>query len=195
MNAHHTDTAAERPSTHESRQPGPNRIDGDPFRTPEPVIWMIRRCVDRLCRSWDASDREDMIQSSLLKLLEGWRRSRPSRGYNSAYLARLARSVVADEARRRRRRSETPYGDCDGEPSPVSDPERLVRARALFTDLEDALCQLSSNRRVAVELALRGLSMAEVAEEIGGSVKRAENLITRGRADLRRLLAKQVRLH
>ena len=65
------------------------------------------------------------------------------------------------------------------------DPERAAAGRELGAVIQGCLGRLVRPRRLAVTLHLMGHSVPEAARLLGWSVKRLENLVYRGLADLR----------
>ena len=168
---------------------GSSPHDSDLLRSLTLLLAIARATVNRRCTGWQAHDRDDLVQTSALKLLEIVKKRDPPHHYSAAYLSRLARSVVIDEIRRRCRRREVPTAPSDtSTPCSGPNPEQIARVSGLLDSLERSLSRLSPDRRSAVLLTLRGYSIAEVSARLGGSKKRAENLVARGRADLRNLL-------
>jgi RNA polymerase sigma-70 factor (ECF subfamily) len=102
----------------------------------------------------------------------------------------VAYSVLVDELRRERRRHETSLdddgvGDVAGR---EEDPERLARSGEIGRGIQDCLTRLKRERRLAVTLHLQGHTVPEAARVLDWTVKRTENLVYRGLADLRECL-------
>ena len=75
--------------------------------------------------------------------------------------------------------------------TPDPSPERLSLSGDLGRAIRDCLTALAPGRRNAVTLRLLGHSIRETASLLGWAVKRAENLIYRGLADLRACLGRK----
>jgi RNA polymerase sigma-70 factor (ECF subfamily) len=118
-------------------------------------------------------------------------------GISTEYLARAAHSALIDEMRRRRRRSEIGEGSdvLSHRPdlSPAG-PEASLLAREISRHIIGCLVALPEQRRIASTLKLLGYSVGEISDLMRWPYKRTENLVYRGRANLRRCLeAKGVR--
>lgn len=77
------------------------------------------------------------------------------------------------------------------EPVAVGNPETDARFKELGAAVRDCLESMIRDRRLAVTLYLQQHTVPEAARLLGWAVKRTENLVYRGLADLRQcLLAK-----
>ena len=155
---------------------------------------VLLAAVRRTCPPWLASDAEDIVQEALLKILPRLEEGEGNGELASSYLWRVAYSATIDEIRRRRRRREVPM---DSEmavletSNPGPSPERLSLSGDLGRAIRDCLTALGPGRRNAVTLRLLGHSIRETASLLGWAVKRAENMIYRGLADLRACLGRK----
>src|SRR5262245_22370215 len=77
----------------------------------------LTQAVRRVCPSWLSSERDDLVQTALIKILERERRTGTQQQLEKAYLYRVAHSVMVDEIRSRKRKREEPLGEQqpDGE--------------------------------------------------------------------------------
>lgn len=153
----------------------------------------LARAVARLCPSWLSGRAEDLVQVALLRVFEASRKREGNAEFSSFYLKKAAYSAVVDEIRRQRRRPEVSLeeGDAAEERAPAApepDPERRSAAREIGQGIHECLGRLIRPRRLAVTLHLQGHSVAETARLLGWPVKKAENLVYRGMADLRSCL-------
>ncbi len=135
-----------------------------------------------------ATDREEVVQKAMIKLWKmlekgTMKRSALARGY----LRRVAYSVYIDDLRGLQRRQEEPFQPevHDVRVAEAAGPETIAVSRELGRGIRSALRQLNDDRRHAVTLHLRGHSVGEVASILGYGYKKAENLINRGRGQLR----------
>jgi RNA polymerase sigma-70 factor, ECF subfamily len=158
----------------------------------------LMRAVLRRCPAWLRNDAEDIAQVAITKVMAADRASEGERSLTSFYLYKVAHSALVDEIRRRARRREQPL-DADGEeherhtPEPAArgNPEDDARFRQLGEAVRLCLGVMKRERRLAVVLYLQQHTVPEVARILGWAVKRTENLVYRGLADLRQcLLAK-----
>ncbi|HHQ48932.1 MAG TPA: sigma-70 family RNA polymerase sigma factor [Acidobacteria bacterium] len=167
---------------------------GLPVERWEAVRSALTAAVRRTCPPWLAADAEDIVQESMVRLLGilKSREGKPDPG--SSYLWRVAHSVTVDEIRRRRRRREVPMEEGlleAGEEGGGASPEGLAEAAEVGRGILDCLTALARDRRRAVSLRLLGHTVGEVATLLEWSYKRAENLVYRGLADLRRCLRRK----
>jgi len=150
--------------------------------------------VARVCPSWLAADRDDLVQIAMLKVMHVGRDREGNEELSSSYLHRVAFSAVIDEMRVRRRRSEVPLDPDEGgdlRDTRLADPERTTRAREIGRGVRACLAAMSGDRRVALTLRLLGNSVPEAARRLGWPGKRVENLVYRGLADLRACLERK----
>jgi RNA polymerase sigma-70 factor (ECF subfamily) len=139
---------------------------------------------------------EDLAHAALVKVMATARNTEGERSLSPFYLYRVAHSALVDEIRRRQRRREVAleadeYEEQFGgsaEPRAAGDPEQDAALRELGVAVRDCLLNMSSDRRRAVMLYLQGHSVAEAARVLGWPVKRTDNLVYRGLADLRQCL-------
>jgi len=112
------------------------------------------------------------------------------RALASSYLYRVAHSALVDEIRRVRRRRESSIDDEGVAPVAITrqDPERLAASSEIGRGILDCLSRMSRERRLAVTLHLQGHSVPDASRVLDWSVKRTENLVYRGLADLRECL-------
>lgn len=161
-------------------------------QTPEDLPELRERltvAVRRVCPAWMADHHDDLVQMSLMRLL----RSELTGELSSAYLHRVAHSVVVDEIRRKKRRNEV--GLTPSLPERLRnegvDPEATARGIQLGDAIVDCLGLLTDDRRRAVTLHLQGHTVPEISELLGFDRKRAENLVYRGLQDLRAALTER----
>lgn len=170
-------------------------------RPPDPPPWapalddgQLRRQlaeqVSRLCPGWLRDRMDDIVQAGWLRLRKASCTGEGNPGPGASLIARTAYCAMVDEIRRCRRRREVPVNDTeDTLPAVAGDPERGTRAREIALGIRDCLMRLLDRRRLAVTLYLQGHTGPETAAILGWTSKRAENMIYRGLADLRRCLA------
>jgi len=156
------------------------------------LLETLTRAVRRVCPAWLASERDDLVQIALMKILERERRTGTQQQMQKADLYRVAHSVLVDEIRSRRRRREEPLGEQpDVERAVRTTPEQQVTSHELGRQIHECLTQIKRERRLALALRLQGYSVSECADRLGWKHKQTENLVHRGMADLRRLLTEK----
>lgn len=153
-------------------------IPGQYSRLREQLVHAVRR----VCPSWLAQDAEDLVQDALIRVMQRTRSSDGTLVVSPAYLKKVAYSTVVDEIRRRQRRPDVVAGQ-DGDE--VADDAPATGDPLLGNAIAGCLAQQHADRRRAVTLHLLGHSVAEAASTLGCNVKRAENLVYRGLAQLR----------
>jgi RNA polymerase sigma-70 factor (ECF subfamily) len=158
----------------------------------------LTQAVRRQCPAWLSQHADDLAQAALLKIMGRVQSGEGDRPLSSFYLYRVAHSALVDEIRRRQRRREVQLdaGEPDApearvEPRATGDPEQDASLRELGGAVRGCLLAMKRDRRLAVTLYLQGHSVPEAARLLDWPVKRTENLVYRGLADLRQcLLAK-----
>jgi len=154
------------------------------------------RAVRRQCPSWLADQAQDIAQAALAKVVVLDKAAEGKRPLTAFYIHKVAHSALVDEIRRRKRRREvsievpTENGEeaRPFEPKAQGDPESHASYRQLGVAIRACLGAATRDRRLAVTLYLQGHSVPEAARILGWDVKRTENLVYRGLADLRQCL-------
>jgi RNA polymerase sigma-70 factor (ECF subfamily) len=150
----------------------------------------VVRAVRRLCPSWLASERDDIVQITLLRLHQSVAASEGKGRPAASYIWKTAYTVMVDEIRRRARRPEAPMDQAaldvaGGNPS----PEELAKGKQLGLAIRDCLAGTVPARRSAAVLHLQGHTVPEIARLMQWDEKKAENLVYRALSDLRMCLA------
>jgi RNA polymerase sigma-70 factor (ECF subfamily) len=154
----------------------------------------LAKAVARVCPKWPAAQRDDLVQSAVMRVMHVLGRpdaeNEGDPALSPSYLYRVAQSTLIDELRRVRRQRETALDDDVVASMPVAqdDPERLAASREIGQGIQDCLTQMKRERRLAVTLYLQGHSVPESSRLLDWSAKRTENLVYRGLADLRECL-------
>ncbi len=107
----------------------------------------------------------------------------------SSLLYRMATNVCLNKLRSQKRRPEVPDGDLIEKIAHLPDAERLTGARKLLARLFET--QQESTRTIAVLHLLDGLTLQEVADEVGMSVSGVRKRLRGLRAKLHELDAMQ----
>lgn len=122
------------------------------------------------------ADRDDVVQDALVRAWTKRRQYDPARGTPSAWLL----AIVADQARRARRRAGSPQGHLV--PTVPTDGERGL-------DLTRALDSLTARQRLAVDCVYyAGLTVTETAAVMGCAEGTVKSTLSDARARLRPLL-------
>lgn len=154
----------------------------------------ILEAARRACPPRLASQLEDIVQTVLIRLVAPRPGGEGNRAFSSTYLARAAYGATVDEIRRVCRRREDPLRDpalLDRVAGTRAGPEREAASAEIGRGIQDCLAKLVRPRRLAVTLYLEGCTVPEVAALLEWSVKKAENLVYRGLADLRGCLTRK----
>lgn len=152
----------------------------------------LARAVARVCPRWLESERNDLVQTAVLRVADAVERGEEDAVPGSSYLSRVAYTVTVDAIRKARRIREDAVEpdrlDRQGV-AHAADPERAALAREIGDEIADCLGRLVEPRRLAVQLHLYGFGLKESAALLGWPDKRTDNLLYRGLADLRRCLS------
>lgn len=169
-----------------------NQAENDVFAA---IRRELARAIATVAPRLSADQRDDVVQAATLRVIKIHQRSEGTRPFKASYLWRVAYSALIDEMRRRRRREQPmEHEQLDSTAAAIGNPEREFWGRQIGAAIQGCLRRLVRPRRLAVTLYLHGHGVPEAARLLGWKRKRAENLVYRGLADLRRCLdAKGVR--
>jgi RNA polymerase sigma-70 factor (ECF subfamily) len=155
---------------------------------------VLRRAVARVCPGELSSQREDIVQAAMVRLLERQGRGEELAGRPASYLWKVAFTTALDELRRTQRRREVKPVESSSQASAQEETPELAAPAArpeLRLAMTGCLGQLVPSRRQAVALYLHGFTAEEAARSSSWTVKRTQNLIFRGLQDLRRCLTQK----
>lgn len=151
--------------------------------------------VRHACPGWMADDAEDVAQNALIKVCQILEREGDrNRELPPSYLWKVACSATVDAIRSRRRRRWEEVS-MDGAPdqclarAEAPDPERRTAGVEAGRAIVDCLQKLVAPRRLAAMLHLQGHTVPQTAKLMHWTEAKANNLVYRGIADLRRCLA------
>ena len=137
----------------------------------------------------DASEAEDVVQDSLVKLwvnASGWQ---PSGGGLGAWLRRIATNACLDRLRRPRPLSDADLPERADEALPA---DALIDTERRRIAVQAAILTLPDRQRAAIVLTYHeGVSNAEAASILGIGVKALESLLVRARQGLSQQLMRQ----
>jgi RNA polymerase sigma-70 factor (ECF subfamily) len=168
-----------------------NPVPGFSTAQLESIRKALSVAVARSCPSWLLQEREDLVQTALLKLVTLLEGGGSYGVLNATYLWKTAYSVTLDEIRRARWRFEGPAldGPARDELSDTGpDPEKSVVVRERCLHVRACLKALDDSRRRAVLMRLGGYSHEETAQRLDMTMKQVANFVHRGMKDLRQCL-------
>ena len=147
------------------------------------------------------SDAEDLTQEAFLKMYRNLGSFDPTRGGFTTWLTTLTRNLLVDNYRRSRmeRASDSLDETYDGEDDGMTrgdrladggkSQEQLVSGMQLRAQIQEALKQVSPELREAVILRdLEDMDYKDIADVLGVPQGTVKSRISRGRAELARLL-------
>jgi len=147
----------------------------------------LAREVGRYCPARLRGSADDIVQAAWLRLDEARRRDERNREPGASFLAKVAYCATVDEIRRDRRRREVSVETLESTALERA-PDDVLRAREIGRGIRDCMITLVPNRGLAATLFLLGHSSPEIGRILGWSLRKTENLVFRGMADLRRCL-------
>ena len=153
----------------------------------------LTESVARVCPRWSSDQREEIVQTALVRLAERIARNpdEDNPGFGASYIWRVAFTATVDEVRRRQRRHEVPLDQTGATAiadATAVDPEQQAVGRQLGEGILACLSGLIRSRRLALTLHLQGHTVPDAARLLGWPVKKTENLVYRGLSDLRSCL-------
>jgi len=152
-----------------------------------PLESALMQFLERNCR--DKAELEDICQDAFIKVYEAAQRERPKSV--KPFVFTIARNIVVDRIRHAQIIPIETALDLDALEiaSEEPGPERAVIARDELNRLKAALDRLPRRCREAVTLRkIEGLSMREIAERMGISVKTVDAHLVEGAAALANFL-------
>ena len=152
----------------------------------------LGRAIYRICPAWLSAHRDDIVQAAIVRLLQLPERDEDLGPYPSSYVWKVAYSTMIDEIRRLRRLQTETLDVAVHDPESkdlASDPERWRVGSEIGNGIQCCLSTLNRDRRRAVTLHLIGHATPEIARLLGWKIKRVENALYRGLADLRACLS------
>ncbi len=138
------------------------------------------------CRVGDPDTADDLVSQTFLKALDGASSFDPWRASLTAWLLGIARNVVVDHLRARRRWGWLPLDWLQERPAPDPDPEQGVIRRDARRQLLGAMRLLSSRERDILGLKFAGgLRNCEIARLTGLRERHVGVLVYRAVGKLR----------
>ncbi len=164
----------------------PSHIAADDY---EQLREVIASSLWRISPTLSATQREDVIQRSLLGLLQHRNRHEGVEHYSTSYLRQAAYHALIDELREANRRPEVELEESSVVlPSKKPGPDQWSLSQEIGQAIRECLRRLPAPRRLALSLVLLGHSVPEVAALGGWNAKKTENLVYRGRRDVKKCL-------
>ncbi|MFV0337680.1 MAG: RNA polymerase sigma factor [Chthoniobacterales bacterium] len=139
----------------------------------------------------DRTEAEDLAQQVFLKAWKARHRYRPTAKF-STWLLRITRNTVLNEIRRRSRHPQhsldepNPDGLAYDPPSSSATPNEEIQQNEVTQAIDDALCRLPENQRMAMTLLrYEQLPYEEIAKIMQIRLGAVKSLIFRARQQLR----------
>jgi RNA polymerase sigma factor (sigma-70 family) len=151
---------------------------------------VIRSAVAKVAGRRHLADRvvDDVEQEVRIALWKRLRGEQPIE-HPSSYVFKAARREAIRVLRREAaRQSEDPPQGWDQLEDPGAGPMEALQTQALGARIEAGLQQLAPDRERAVRARLLGLEYDEIERLTGWAYDRTRNLVSRGLADLRKLI-------
>ena len=164
----------------------PMAVDHDELRR------RLARTVGRVCPTWLADKRDDIVQSALIRVHEGQKKGELKPEVPASYLWKTAYSATIDEIRRVRRKREVSLDatlNVGAEPKTITDPLRTAEGKEMGRAIAGCLARIHERRRIVVGLYLIGDTVTQMVTSLSWDEKKVRNLLFRGLTDLRRCLS------
>jgi RNA polymerase sigma-70 factor (ECF subfamily) len=139
----------------------------------------------------DDADLDEVFQQVRIRIWQAVGDAERIARLPASYVYRTVRAVVVDRMRRRRARGEDMamnIEDANEAFTAKTDPDPVEQDEAVRA-LERAIDRLVESRRGVVRMYLEGYSQREIGDLLGWSEPKTRNLMYRGLADLRAILA------
>lgn len=151
----------------------------------DPVTFFIQRYVNDLCAA------EDIAMDVFMQLVIHPNRYRPGTSLKT-YLLTMARSRALDHLRQRKRRAETPLEDAEAWLADAHSLEEKILQDERARSLHAAIAQLPDEQQEALHLVyFEDCSYADAAQIMKKSKKQIDNLLSRAKTALRRILGEE----
>jgi RNA polymerase sigma-70 factor (ECF subfamily) len=154
---------------------------------------LYRRHVDRVWSRLNRlvgpdPDREDLLQQIFLEVFRGLAGFRGEAAF-STYLYRVQVNVVCDHLKRRgKRHLPLPAEMVADFEAPAASPEQRAQSRERLVMIWAALERMKPKKRVALALAMEGLSLAEIGALVQASPDTVAKRIEHARKELQAVL-------
>ena len=154
-----------------------------------PVVW--RYAYARLCG--DVHGAEDVTSETFLAVVRGIRTIAPDGGSLAGWVTGIARHKVTDYARRARRSASVPASGNLLAASKTAGPLTTLEESERRAVIAEVLESMPGDERVALEWKyLDGLSVREIAVQLGRTEKAAEAILYRARQLFRQRLERRL---
>ena len=150
--------------------------------------------MNRVCPAWLASQKDDIVQTALVRAFETSRKSEPRADPPPSYWWKVAYTATVDQMRRVRQERNISLEQAGEEgmlTATDSGPFQDLSHQDLGLAVQGCLPRLNPRRRLVVGLYLMGHTLPEMMRLTGWDNRKTRNLLCRGLDDLRRQLGKQ----
>lgn len=155
----------------------------------------MARAVTRQCPTWLGDHAQDIARVTVMTVMALARRAERDRALTSFCLHRMAHGALIAEIRRRKRGADVTLttaadaGACGAAaPEATGHSDRSGSLEEIGCAIRASLRGAKRERRLAIALHLQGHSVREAARLLGWDVRKTENLVHRGLADLHQCL-------
>ncbi len=140
-------------------------------------------------------DAEELVNTVFEKAMRGWETFRPEQSPLEAWLVGIARNVVTDYLRSKKRKFFLPLEDILSLASPQSSPLEIALQKEEHQELIKAMAQLKDRERQVLSLRFATeLKNNEIAQIMGISESNVGVIIHRGLKKLMKVLESEVDL-
>lgn len=155
------------------------------------LAMLYRTCSNRLARYFNrrggGDDALDLVHDAFLRFAALDPHAARAIATPEAYLNRVATNLLRDRARAAARRALEMQGDVAAPEARAVDPHRLLEEREALARLEQAVARMGPRRRRIFLLhRVEGLTYAQIAQEVGMSVKGVKKQMAKALFELRR---------
>lgn len=150
----------------------------------------------RSCSGWLAryfarhgggSDVPDLVHDAFVRMAANGPAAAAAIEVPEAYLHRVATNLLRDRARAAARRAIEAHNQSPLAPAEDLDPHQVLEERERLARVEIVVARMSARRRRIFLLhRIHGLTYAQIAEEVGMSIKGVKKQMAKALSDLRR---------
>jgi len=164
--------------------------------TLEHFSFLIRAAIRRTCPSINKLDMDDIEQEVKIAVWKEISKSEKEIRNLGSYIWRVAYTTTSKMMKRLTERREERIDSSDRELKneerikgrSTAQPENELQTAEVWQAVRESVNSLIDSRRQVVKLYLFGMNVNEIAEFLGWTEGKTRNLLSRGLADLRKIL-------